>query len=377
MWRSSQPNWAAKTATQTGWRVDSAKVTPQAFPYQGSKRILAGQILSLLPDGEVPLLIEPFAGSAAISVAARHYGRADRVALSDVNKPLMALWECIVKDPSRLLDRYEEMWHQQQVGDGSPSENAKAYFLARRREFNETRDPAILLYLLSRIVKAAVRYGRSGDFNQSADNRRLGAQPSNMRQRVMAASALLEGHVDIAAGSYEEPLVNAARDSVVYMDPPYQGTTDVPDHRYLCGVQYQAFSNALQAAVNNDVSFIVSYDVVREDNKYGKPLPSSLGLLHRNVIVGRSSQSTLLGRREDSVESLYLSPALVERLGGAPRVDELLDLTPEGARLPKRSVVVGTQQDTATKSELRRPPQRQQLNCSTISKSREALSDER
>jgi DNA adenine methylase len=33
------------------------------------------------------------------------------------------------------------------------------------------------------------------------------------------------------------------------------------------------------------------------------------------LAAGRSSQATLLGRRAETYESLYLSPALVERLG--------------------------------------------------------------
>lgn len=311
------------------WKTDGARAIPQAFPYQGSKRILASQILSLIPEGGVPLLVEPFAGSAAISVGARLYGLADRVAISDVNGPLMDLWECIVKDPEGLLARYTEMWNEQQEGDDLSSETARRYFLARRADFNETKDPAVLLYLLARIVKAAVRYGKNGDFNQSADNRRLGAKPSNMRERIMSVSTLLTGAVDIATESYERPLIEAPREAVVYMDPPYQGTTDVPDHRYLNGLKYEAFSSALQEAVNNQVSFIVSYDVVRDDNKYGQPLPESLGLLHRNVLVGPSSQATLLGRSEQSIESLYLSPALVDRLGGADKIDGLLNVAPE------------------------------------------------
>jgi DNA adenine methylase len=42
---------------------------PQAFPYQGSKWNLAPAILRYFPDG-IGTLIEPFAGSAAITLAA-------------------------------------------------------------------------------------------------------------------------------------------------------------------------------------------------------------------------------------------------------------------------------------------------------------------
>ncbi|MDV7992077.1 DNA adenine methylase [Rhodococcus sp. IEGM 1374] len=309
------------------WKTDGPRSIPQAFPYQGSKRALVGQILSLFPTEQVPLLVEPFAGSAAISVAARMYGRAQDIQISDVNAPLMDLWRMIIDSPDDLLDSYTKMWHEQQQGENSLVE-AKAYFMLKRREFNDTKDPAILLYLLARCVKAAVRYGKNGDFNQSADNRRMGARPANMQERIHGASRLMQG-AKVTSGSYEDPLVNAPREAIVYMDPPYQGTTDVPDHRYLTGLRRDVFSETLQRAVDNQVSFIVSYDVVREDNKYGEPLADDLGLLHRNVVVGVSSQATLVGRKEMSIESLYISPALVQRLGGQDKIDDLIDVEPK------------------------------------------------
>ena len=41
---------------------------PHPIPYQGSKRNLADQILRLFPE-QFESLIEPFAGSAAITIA--------------------------------------------------------------------------------------------------------------------------------------------------------------------------------------------------------------------------------------------------------------------------------------------------------------------
>lgn len=304
----------------TPWKNAGARAVVQPFPYQGSKRILAPQILSLFPnDGPVPL-VEPFAGSAAISVASRHYGLASDIYLSDVNAPLIALWQAIIDEPAVVIEEYTEHWLAQQ-------EDPRAYFLWARDEFNKSSDPVLLLYLLCRVVKAAVRYSKDGRFNQSADHRRLGARPSNMKTRIMEASRLMQG-AKVQNIPYESPLVDAVREAIVYMDPPYQGTTDVPDHRYLTGLKFDPFVNTLQNAVDNQVSFVVSYDVVTDDNKYGVPLPRELGLLHRHVEAGLSSQATLQGKKQLTVESLYISPALVERLGGAASIDKRIPLAP-------------------------------------------------
>jgi DNA adenine methylase len=70
------------------------------------------------------------------------------------------------------------------------------------------------------------------------------------------------------------------------------------------------------------IAFIVSYDGRTGDKQYGAPLPASLGLKHHEVHVGRSTQSTLLGRDDETFESIYLSPVLLDRLGHITRISK-------------------------------------------------------
>jgi DNA adenine methylase len=71
-----------------------------------------------------------------------------------------------------------------------------------------------------------------------------------------------------------------------------------------------------QLAVLNlkSVRYLVSYDGRLGNRSYGKPLPAKLRLTLVEIEAGRSSQATLLGRDEMTVESLYLSSALAEEL---------------------------------------------------------------
>jgi DNA adenine methylase len=128
----------------------------------------------------------------------------------------------------------------------------------------------------------------------------------------------MEG-TDVQTGGYESLLIEAGADDVVYLDPPYQGVTDVADRRYLAGLARQDFEQALRTANAHDVAYLVSYDAVRDDGKYGQRLHDDLGLTHVHVVAGRSAQSTLGGGSDVTVESLYLSPRLVSRLGGLSR----------------------------------------------------------
>ncbi|MCL2848768.1 MAG: DNA adenine methylase [Micrococcales bacterium] len=289
-------------------RLDVLADVPHAIPYQGSKRALAHAIIPLLPD-DTTTLYEPFAGSAAVSVAAMHARRVGSVQISDANEPLVALWSYLLTAPQALADGYEQLWYDQ-------LDDPRAYYNRVRDTFNQTHSPVHFLYLLARCVKAAVRYNQRGEFNQGADQRRLGAKPHAMRDRLQRTSAVMR-HTTACAGDYRPVLLGAAASDVVYMDPPYEGVSQARDTRYLQGLRRTEFEQTLGEAVRIGVSFMVSYDGTTGGKQYGAPLDPGLGMAHLHLCAGRSSQSTLNGAADETTESLYLSPALVDRLGGA------------------------------------------------------------
>jgi DNA adenine methylase len=172
----------------------------------------------------------------------------------------------------------------------------------------------LLLYLLARIVKGAVRYNRDGEFNQSADNRRKGMKPERMKRNLEQISFLLSDITTTLSKDYKEVVTLASKKDLIYLDPPYQGTSFTRDHRYFEGVKYDEFVTSLQLLNKNNLSYIISYDGTCGQKEYGQKLPDNLNLEHFYINAGRSTQSTLLGRSDSTFESLYLSPALIERL---------------------------------------------------------------
>ncbi|MFH0910054.1 MAG: Dam family site-specific DNA-(adenine-N6)-methyltransferase [Planctomycetota bacterium] len=280
---------------------------PHPIPYQGSKRNLARDILRYFP-AKVETLYEPFAGSAAITLAAAARKRAKRFHINDLNKPLVDLWKAIVATPEKLACDYETLWHDQ-LGD------PKSYYRKIRDEFNLTGRPDYFLYLLARCVKASVRYNANGEFNQSPDNRRRGASPKTMREHILGASRLLKGKTSLSSRNYRDVVVQADESDLVYMDPPYQGVCGNRDTRYLAGVQFCEFVEVLERLNSRHIRYIVSYDGRTGDKVHGVRLPEHLNLRHMELDAGRSSQATLLGRDDATVESLYLSPSLAHELG--------------------------------------------------------------
>lgn len=294
---------------------------PHPFPYQGSKRGIARHILAHFPR-DVDCLIEPFGGSGAISLAAAAHGLAKRFWLNDLNEPLIALWEEILQRPNELSKDYEQLWTEQHP-------DKRAFFLGIRDKFNAAHRPHHLLYLLARIVKGSVRYSAGGLFNQSADNRRSGMRPILMQRQILGVHALLAGKTTLSALDFRKVVSEAAKEDLIYMDPPYQGTSFTRDHRYCSGLSYTEFADALQAMNDQGLSYMASYDGKTGEKSHGKPLPRSLFLAHLHIRAGRSSQATLLGDKHETVESLYLSPALVERLNDGQRHDRIPQIQQE------------------------------------------------
>jgi DNA adenine methylase len=280
---------------------------PHPIPYQGSKRNLASVILSFAPE-KVGRLVEPFAGSAAVSLAASLSQQASRFWVNDAHSALVDLWREIIDRPEQLARRYHELWDQQ-LG------REREFFNFVRSEFNQSHRPEHFLYLLARCVKAAIRYNGNGEFNNTPDNRRLGARPAEMASRIMRASQLLRARTKLTSRDYREVLDECTASDLIYMDPPYQGVCEVRDTRYRPKIDHDEFAESLCRLNKKSCLYLVSYDGRTGPKYYGRPLPKSLGLVHLEVPAGRSTQATLLGRRDVTYESLYLSPALAAAIG--------------------------------------------------------------
>ena len=94
------------------------------------------------------------------------------------------------------------------------------------------------------------------------------------------------------------------------MDPPYVGTSLGRDKRYHQQMPPEELVGGLEHLRLRLIPFALSYDGSTGGREYGPPLPARLGLTRLLINAGPSSQATLVGRREETVESLYLTPGL-------------------------------------------------------------------
>ena len=283
---------------------------PHIVQYQGSKRILAPQILQYMPQ-RFNRLIEPFAGMAAVTIAVAKSGRTNSFLINDINKPLLEILRSAIEKPEELINSYTEVWNEQFSYQGGSID----HFYKVRDEFNAgSQTPANMLYLLARCVKGSVRYDSNGQFNQSPDKRRNGTSPKNLKNNVFAISYYLKGKTEFMSVDYKEVLQKAIPGDIVYMDPPYQGVSNVRDSRYYSGIDFYDFVETIDQLNRRGIDFLISYDGQCGDKKYGEDLPSDLGLKKVLLKAGFSSQSTLLGKKEITYEALYISSGLQNQI---------------------------------------------------------------
>jgi DNA adenine methylase len=275
---------------------------PHPIPYQGSKRSLAPLIAPFIPS-KVEIWFEPFAGSAAMTLWAAKQGVAKKYVIGDRLEPIAELWRAIIERPQETGIRYTAIWKEQRPDNAD-------YFNTVRERYNQNRDPVDLLYLICRCVKNAVRFNKYEKFTQSVDKRRLGMRPEKMIEAIAGASYLLRGRTEVVSGDWLKTTAPAGRRDFLYMDPPYLGTSIGRDKRYAHQMAQNELISGLAQLRGRNVRFALSYDGMTGTKEYGPALPTSLGLTRLLLHAGTSSQSTLSGRKEETVESLYLSPGL-------------------------------------------------------------------
>ena len=283
--------------------------TPHIVQYQGSKRMLAPKILPYMPK-HFSRLVEPFAGMAAISIAAAKQDRANSYVINDVNGAVVDILQMAIESPSKLYEEYRKVWLSQ---FDYPEGHVNHFYKIRDEYNNGDRSAAKMLYLIARCVKGSIRYDNNGKFNQSPDKRRNGTSPNTLKQNIEAISYFLKDRTSFFSVDYHDILDMTIPGDIVYLDPPYQGTSNVRDSRYISGVDFNDFVKAIEHLNKKNVDFIISYDGSCGDKQYGKELPKELELEKVLLNAGWSSQSILLGKRETTFEALYISRSLQQR----------------------------------------------------------------
>jgi len=144
-------------------------------------------------------------------------------------------------------------------------------------------------------------------------------QPFQYQGSKRALASLILQHLPAKIKRLVEPFCGSAAISIAAATRRRASEYWLNDSRYFSGISFDDFIAQLARLNHKNALYLVSYDGRLGNRSYGKPLPAKLHLTLMELEAGRSSQATLLGRQEMTVESLYLSPVLAERLDVRPR----------------------------------------------------------
>ncbi len=177
--------------------------------WAGNKTDLMPELLAHLPKG--PRLVEPFAGSCAVMMAADypHY------LVADINPDLINMYQQIKDDPEFFI----------MIIAGLFKQNSEDDFRRIRQHFNYGKSSgkvwraAAFLYLNRHCYRGLCRYNKSGGFNVPYGNYK---QPYFPEAEIWAFAEKAKRATFICAG-YEATLNQLLPGDVIYCDPPYDG----------------------------------------------------------------------------------------------------------------------------------------------------------
>lgn len=259
--------------------------------WTGNKRSQADEIISYFPK-EINIYYEPFLGSGAIL----GHLKPRKAVCSDINKPLIELWQKIKKQPIEVVDDYRKKWQSLQ-------DKGHTFFYEIRDKFNKKQSHLDFLFLTRTCVNGLIRYNKKGEFNNSLHHTRKGMNPDQLKKIILNWSEIIKSY-DFLNQSYEITTKNAKKGDFVYLDPPYFNT----GNQYFGAIDYNEFINYLEQLNKKGVKYALSYDGMRGEKSFMVKIPKHLYKKHIILHSGNSTFGKVQNKKVEKVyESLYLN----------------------------------------------------------------------
>lgn len=182
--------------------------------WTGSKRKQADEIIARFPR-QIETYHEPFVGSGAMLYRLLSSDiKVERFRCSDLCKPLIDLWNTVIREPRLLASRYDEMWH-------SLKERGKPFYDEVRDRFNETGDPCDFFFLLRTCRIGFVKFNRRGKFMVTYHLGEDGLRPEAAKRLINEWNLKLRSH-DVQFAVRDYSTVKSKPGDFLYLDPPYK-----------------------------------------------------------------------------------------------------------------------------------------------------------
>jgi DNA adenine methylase len=177
--------------------------------WAGNKYRVLPHILPHIDDPDV--FIEPFLGSASVALNVR----AESYVLNDYNETLISLYNSVLRH-SEFFDECEQYFNL----------NTEESYYNLRKEFNQTKSPALFVYLNRHCFNGLTRYNKSGEFNVPYGKYKAPYFPQKEMKNFKEIFSYR--NVQFFSGDFanSQLYTTITERTVVYFDPPYVPLTD-------------------------------------------------------------------------------------------------------------------------------------------------------
>lgn len=170
--------------------------------------------------------VEPFVGGGAVLFwLLEHYPNVERAVINDINPRLVNVYRTIKETPSELIEALRLL---EQNYLPKSHEERTAYYLERRKEFNENflspvQQAALFIFLNRTCFNGLYRENAKGYFNVPHGRY---ARPTICDEKTIRANSAVLQRVEILCGDFAQTLPYATPDTLFYFDPPYKPLSD-------------------------------------------------------------------------------------------------------------------------------------------------------
>jgi len=181
--------------------------------WAGGKFKLIDKITHQFPTSYHSRYIEPFLGAGAVALNVVDF---PVVIVNDINPDLILVWKALRDIPEQVIEQCENLF----LGTYN---NARDYY-ALRKEFNDwlamdARQAALFIYLNKHGFNGLCRYNRRGEFNVPFGKYATVGFDANKLREI--ARKIRNQKWVITNTDYTHTMLLAARNDIVYCDPPF------------------------------------------------------------------------------------------------------------------------------------------------------------
>ncbi|STZ75374.1 DNA adenine methylase [Bergeriella denitrificans] len=257
--------------------------TKPFLKWAGGKAKLVSFIEQFFPDKKRIRLIEPFSGSAALSLALEF----DAYLLNDKNLDLINLFKALKQEKGGFVDYAHSFFEAEN--------NQESRFYELRERFNASEDSlersALFVYLNRHAFNGLCRYNNSGLFNVPFGRYKSPYFPMLEMHNFIQKS----DRVALHCGDFQDVLQQAGSDDFIYCDPPYAPLTETASFTHYAqggfnGREQQRLAELAEAGCNRGQNILISnHDIPFTRDLYRNARIETVDV-QRNIAASGSSR---------------------------------------------------------------------------------------